>query len=396
MGIKNTETALKKYSTILVVALITGIAPLVANAQATFTFNEKEFYLKNVTSDEKESVRHFFLLDENDNNFTKRIVIREFKQKKDSAQLVNEKKNIIAEVKKTKPEALINVYTAGDKVTKGIEQVSGTAEFHQYDLSKVMAEANALKVIEYSQREYISAEKQTTYEAFRDANMSQRAALWPQLNALKLPEKSIFSGVPLQYMPAQYPYGFKLNSKSVYDKELINATQSNIMALQEKVKKNNAEISPTFMYVLSIKLYETGHKDAAIFWFYAGLSRQLLVKDRVMRLSKQDNEQHLIPEDFEKKLETIMNGTAQCNIENYLRLFDEGVTWSSANIYAPVAQKIKQIDGDASAKVFEDIKNRSKAFLQKNREKFKDPAFLQQLKNERSQSRADERYCKKS
>ena len=61
-----------------------------------------------------------------------------------------------------------------------------------------------------------------------------------------------------------------------YSKELVAATSDSIAALSTKLKEKWSSLSVETMYVLSIRLYDLGQKDDAVYWFYSAQFRAKL------------------------------------------------------------------------------------------------------------------------
>lgn len=58
-----------------------------------------------------------------------------------------------------------------------------------------------------------------------------------------------------------------------FSKELSSATAESILDVVKKMKKEWQTLSAEAMYVTAIRLYDTGHKDEAVFWFYSAQYR---------------------------------------------------------------------------------------------------------------------------
>jgi len=62
-------------------------------------------------------------------------------------------------------------------------------------------------------------------------------------------------------------------------KELTDATAATIPALADKMKKEWPTLPVETMYVLAIRLFDLGHKDDAVYWFYSAQWRGFLYRD---------------------------------------------------------------------------------------------------------------------
>jgi len=64
-----------------------------------------------------------------------------------------------------------------------------------------------------------------------------------------------------------------------HSKDLVHATAVTIPALADKMKKEWPTLPVETMYVLAIRLFDLGHKDDAVYWFYSAQWRGFLYRD---------------------------------------------------------------------------------------------------------------------
>jgi hypothetical protein len=93
-------------------------------------------------------------------------------------------------------------------------------------------------------------------------------AVWGT-SRLVLAEQPAPSGkIPMYVTPYYESNGVKI-SVGPFSKPLADATKDTITDVAAEMKKHWNTLPVEAMYVLSIRLYDLGHKDESVYWFYA-------------------------------------------------------------------------------------------------------------------------------
>lgn len=85
------------------------------------------------------------------------------------------------------------------------------------------------------------------------------------------------SAMPIYVTPYYNSEGPKIEVGR-FSKELTAATSESIQKLAAKMQKEWQNLSVETMYVLSIRLYDLGLKDYAVYWFYAAQMRSKIFR----------------------------------------------------------------------------------------------------------------------
>lgn len=149
--------------------------------QPPIVFQNETFYIKDTVNNEIEDMKMLFFEKENLRKFSKRIMIHKIKNTTDVNGFVQDMKNFMNEMKKNNSEARLFTYTAKDQTTKCIELVYEYRNYNQYDLIKLYAEGESLRVVKHTVREYKEDVPEKTFEQFKTENMNGRPQLWNAL-----------------------------------------------------------------------------------------------------------------------------------------------------------------------------------------------------------------------
>ena len=98
-----------------------------------------------------------------------------------------------------------------------------------------------------------------------------------------------------------------------YSKELASATNASIVELAKKMKSDWETLPVETMYVMSIRLYDLGHKDDAVHWFYSAqvrsrLFQSVLPKEALGGIGSEGFERVHAQNSFYKLAGTYING----------------------------------------------------------------------------------------
>jgi hypothetical protein len=79
-------------------------------------------------------------------------------------------------------------------------------------------------------------------------------------------------------VPPFYNYNGPVVRVGAFSEQLESAGPDSIVALAEQMKKQQFDLPVEAMFVLAVRLYDFGHKDLAVHWFYSARHRQRLYR----------------------------------------------------------------------------------------------------------------------
>ena len=103
-------------------------------------------------------------------------------------------------------------------------------------------------------------------------------------------EKDGRPGMPIRVTPFYDSNGLKV-SVGENSKKLASADAKSILDVSTELEKEKDGLRAEVMYVVAIRLYDLGHKDEAVYWFYTaqfapGFSAQSLTRRRSVRWAR--------------------------------------------------------------------------------------------------------------
>ncbi|MFN0021278.1 MAG: hypothetical protein ACKVP0_23765 [Pirellulaceae bacterium] len=120
--------------------------------------------------------------------------------------------------------------------------------------------------------------------------------------------------IPVYITPYYNSEGLKI-SVGEHSKELAGADAKTILQLSAKLKKQKDKLRAEVMYVAAIRLYDLGHKDEAVYWFYSAQYRarvfsSILDKDKIGSIGDEPFELKQAYNSFNQLSGTYINGYA--------------------------------------------------------------------------------------
>jgi hypothetical protein len=105
----------------------------------------------------------------------------------------------------------------------------------------------------------------------------------------------VFSGIALAAeskrapialsVPPFYDYSGPTIRVGAFSEQLEPADPDSILALAETMKKQQGDLPVEAMFVVAVRLYDFGHKDLAVHWFYSARHRQRLYRKLLLEES---------------------------------------------------------------------------------------------------------------
>jgi hypothetical protein len=178
-----------------------------------------------------------------------------------------------------------------------------------------------------------------------------------------------------------------------YDALLASTRASDVARARDEIANNNAMLTPMTLMVLAIRLYDVGLRDDSVFWFYAAKNRFATLATVADIKSPQLAQVEDAVRNFALLAGPVINGYAFCDVANQQKLAAKALQWTIDNPYqALFLPQVPAMPGDRA-------KNLDKAIAElkvaagKERDYLRQPANVENLKRQRRENGADEKYC---
>ena len=179
----------------------------------------------------------------------------------------------------------------------------------------------------------------------------------------------------------------------LYDKLLASTKRADIVKARDAIAAAPELVKPTTLMVLAIRLYDTGLRDDAVFWFYAARDRYATM-DAVLDMRSLT----LVGlakaiDDFTAAIAPAINGYAFCDVAQQQAQEDRAIDWTAKHPYRLLESEDLPAQADDRNKALGEALGglqvkaaHAKAFLAK-------PENLQEMKDLRAHNDADARFC---
>ena len=178
-----------------------------------------------------------------------------------------------------------------------------------------------------------------------------------------------------------------------WDSGLASARPDDVARVRDAIRANNAMVTPLTLMVLAIRLYDTGQRDDAVFWFYAAKYRYATLAEVADVASPALAQVEDAVRNFALLAGPVINGYAFCDIARQQEQNRAAARWVAENPYgALMLPQVPARPGDrkenlarATAKI--------DAAVRAEREKLAQPAELAAFTAARRANGADVKYC---
>ncbi|MFO1397657.1 MAG: hypothetical protein U1F48_11400 [Burkholderiales bacterium] len=173
------------------------------------------------------------------------------------------------------------------------------------------------------------------------------------------PVKRIDIYVTPYYEAARDPGGTpEVAVGKTFDALLASNRREDIVKARELIAQGNALVTPMTLMVLAIRLYDTGLRDDAVFWFYAAKDRYATLAGvadmRAPSLAQVED----ATRNFATLAGPVINGYAFCNLANQQKIAARALQWTIDNPYqALMLPQLPALPGDRT-------QNRDRALAQ--------------------------------
>lgn len=208
------------------------------------------------------------------------------------------------------------------------------------------------------------------------------------------PVKKIGVYVTPYYFSAKTPDGQpQVAVIAAYNAQLASNKREDIVAVRDAILANPSVITPMTLMVLSIRLYDVGLRDDAVFWFYVAKNRYLTTDAVLDMHSPSLADVRVTMKDFYTLVGPFINSYAFCDLAKREVAAVKAIDWVEANPYQPLFwEEIPALSGDRAENLQKAIQE-----LRKNHEGEKqylaDPKNLEQMMAARKENHVSERFC---
>lgn len=178
-----------------------------------------------------------------------------------------------------------------------------------------------------------------------------------------------------------------------YSALLASTNPENILAVQEMIRSKPALTTPMTMMVLAIRLYDTGKRDDAVFWFYAAKDRYVTLREVIVADAPQLAQSSDAMNSFNALLGPIINGYAFCDVSRQQALRAKALDWVEHNAYQAIFLEQLPARGPDRKALLTAAIAKARENAEKERAYLADPANLQALKDGRNKNDMDSKFC---
>jgi len=178
-----------------------------------------------------------------------------------------------------------------------------------------------------------------------------------------------------------------------FDKLLASSKRADIQQAVLAIAAKPELVKPDTLIVLAMRLYDVGLRDDAVFWYYAGRDRFLVMEQVLDMRSIQLMRSAEVTESFVRAAGPAMDGYAYCSVAHQAEQEDRAIAWVAAHPYKILGYtELPAITEDRNAALAAAV-NHLRDASRKKKLLLSDPKTLADLADARTRNHAHERYC---
>lgn len=196
------------------------------------------------------------------------------------------------------------------------------------------------------------------------------------------------------YRAAATPEGVpQVGTGRPYAALLASTKREDILAARDMILASPTVVTPMTMMVLAIRLYDVGHRDDAVLWFYIAKDRFRSLAEVAVVDAPLLREATAAIASFNTLAGPAINGYAFCDVAKQQAARTKAIDWVEAHPYDAVFNdRLPARRGDRAAALNDAIRN-IRADAQKERAYFDDPKTAADFAKRRHQNAADAKFC---
>ena len=178
-----------------------------------------------------------------------------------------------------------------------------------------------------------------------------------------------------------------------YNELLGSSRREDILAARDLIVAAPKLVTPMTLMVLSIRLYDVGLRDEAVFWFYAAKERYIVLSDvldtKTQLLAQADDAVRA----FSTLAGPVINGYAFCDLAKQKQQHAKAVDWVESNPYEVMFMaRAPALPGDRAENHKRAIANAMERAA-KERSYFDDAKNVEAFSATRKRNDADVKFC---
>jgi len=179
-----------------------------------------------------------------------------------------------------------------------------------------------------------------------------------------------------------------------FDELLTSSNAYDILKVRDLIEQEPERVTPMSMMVLAIRLYDTGKRDEAIFWFYTAKYRYLLLAQVVDMRESSLAGIAVAMRDFHTLVGPFINSYAFCDIEQQIAINAEALEWTKAHPYKQIAfwERLPGLDGNRATNLAKALAGLEDAVNEEVKQ-FQNPDFIAEFRRKRAENNADAEFC---
>ena len=200
-------------------------------------------------------------------------------------------------------------------------------------------------------------------------------------------------------VPPYYRSGDTINAPAVvnvdpdWDKLLSSANRHDIQRVEDGIGANAGLVKPQTMLVLSMRLYDVGLRDDALFWYYVGLGRYRTMEAVLDMRSLQLMKSAEVVRSFLRATEPAMDGYALCSVARLEEIQRRAIDWVARNPYKLLGYSELPPAADDRNAALEASVQEMRNDLQHATALLADPKSLAEIEQRRAATHDHERFC---
>lgn len=173
------------------------------------------------------------------------------------------------------------------------------------------------------------------------------------------------------------------------DALLLTNKKSDYEKAAQIVRQDPSLITPMTMYVLAARAYDMGLRDEAVFWYFTGHFRLMMVND-VLDLPKMNMAEY---SDFHRLVGLFILPYAGCDLDKRQKIQNQALQWVKSNPYkALLSPQLKSKHSDRQ-KAIQQAEKDITEWVSQSQNYLKDPKNLAEFKKKRQELNTDQKFC---
>lgn len=178
-----------------------------------------------------------------------------------------------------------------------------------------------------------------------------------------------------------------------YDKLLMSARPADIVKVRDAIAAAPEMVKPTTLVALSIRLYDIGLRDDAVFWFYVARDRYMTMDSVLDMGSLTLVGMARAMDDFVDAVGPAINGYAFCDVDKQQAQEEKALAWVASHPYRLLESLDLPSQADDRNAALSATLARLHEAQMKSAKLLANPDTLSEMKALRAHNHADERFC---